>query len=131
MCGFPSRRTVAGKPVTDFCAHQSDLKQQDNLHRWHSTIETSVNKLQRRTPRLKLNPEQYRLLHKEVLTRDSWRCQACGSARNLQIHHIQPRSKLGDDSLQNLITLCVDCHKAAHERSHAARASIGLWRVLK
>jgi hypothetical protein len=32
------------------------------------------------------------------LRRDGWRCQACGSFTNLQIHHKEFRSRCGDDS---------------------------------
>jgi len=46
--------------------------------------------------------------------RDGWRCQACGSLRGLEVHHIQRRSRLGDDVEANLITLCSDCHRAIH-----------------
>jgi HNH endonuclease len=49
-----------------------------------------------------------------ILERDGWRCQACGSLRGLEVHHIQRRSQSGDDSEGNLITLCSDCHRAIH-----------------
>src|SRR5437016_10388159 len=49
-------------------------------------------------------------LRKQVLSRDNWRCQNCGASENLQVHHIQSRSKLGHDSLENLITVCAGCH---------------------
>ena len=72
--------------------------------------------LQRR--RRRLSAETYRKLHKEVLERDSWRCQACGSLRGIEVHHIQCRSQSGDDSEGNLITLCSDCHTAIHAYWH-------------
>ncbi len=65
-------------------------------------------------PRLRLDPESYRYLCQQVLERDGWRCQSCGRATNLQVHHINPRSRLGDDTEPNLITLCVACHHHAH-----------------
>jgi 5-methylcytosine-specific restriction endonuclease McrA len=68
----------------------------------------------KKRPRLKLAPEAYRELCREVLKRDSWRCQWCGRRQVLQVHHIQWRSRLGDDSEENLITLCVDCHHSCH-----------------
>jgi len=64
--------------------------------------------------RLRLDAEAYQKLHQQVLERDGWRCQACGSLRGLEVHHIQHRSQLGDDSDGNLITLCSDCHRALH-----------------
>jgi 5-methylcytosine-specific restriction endonuclease McrA len=64
--------------------------------------------------RLRLDQDSYRALHRQVLRRDGWRCQTCGSARNLQVHHIRRRSQQGDDSEQNLVTLYAVCHQAAH-----------------
>ena len=68
-------------------------------------------------PRLRLQPEAYRKLCQEVLKRDRWRCQRCGSIDQLQVHHIQPRSRLGDDTAENLIALCVECHRKIHRQS--------------
>jgi 5-methylcytosine-specific restriction endonuclease McrA len=65
------------------------------------------------------DPEAYRKLCREVLERDSWRCQSCGRMEDLQVHHIQPRNRLGDDTAENLVALCARCHQAAHRRVHA------------
>ena len=73
-----------------------------------------VTPLRQRRPRLRLDPGSYRRLHREVLERDAWRCQGCGGLSNLQVHHLVPRSLLGDDAPKNLITLCAACHARAH-----------------
>jgi ATP-dependent DNA helicase RecQ len=65
-------------------------------------------------PRLRLVPESYDSLRQQVLRRDSWRCQSCGTMLNLEVHHKELRSRSGDDSEQNLITLCAACHWLAH-----------------
>src|ERR1700681_2927276 len=39
----------------------------------------------------------------KVLERDGWRCQSCGRMEDLQVHHIQRRSQLGDDTAENLV----------------------------
>jgi 5-methylcytosine-specific restriction endonuclease McrA len=59
---------------------------------------------------LRLNPELYERLRYQVLRRDGWRCQACGTMSNLEVHHSEFRSQSGDDSEKNLITLCTTCH---------------------
>ncbi|PYX06918.1 MAG: hypothetical protein DMG84_13240 [Acidobacteria bacterium] len=41
-----------------------------------------------------------------------WRYQACGSFTHL--HHKEFRSRSGDDSEDNLITLCSACHGYLH-----------------
>jgi RNA-directed DNA polymerase len=73
-----------------------------------------VSGLRQKRPRRKLDPAAYAELHRQILIRDGWRCQQCGCSENLEVHHIRPRSKLGDDTGENLIALCVDCHRAMH-----------------
>jgi 5-methylcytosine-specific restriction endonuclease McrA len=64
-----------------------------------------MNGRQRR-PTIKLSPDLYASMRNLVLERDGWRCQECGAFYNLQVHHLQPRSKLGSDTLETL-SLCV------------------------
>jgi 5-methylcytosine-specific restriction endonuclease McrA len=73
-----------------------------------------MNKIRAKIPRLRLDSSSYRDLHRQVLERDGWRCQACGSMQNLQVHHLKFRSHSGSDEEQNLITLCADCHEQMH-----------------
>lgn len=68
----------------------------------------------RRLPRLRLDAASYERLWQQVLRRDGWRCQSCGTMSNLEVHHKEFRSRLGDDSEANLITLCAVCHAKAH-----------------
>jgi 5-methylcytosine-specific restriction endonuclease McrA len=65
-------------------------------------------------PRLRLDPESYEILRQQILRRDSWRCQSCGTMSNLEVHHKEFRSHSGDDSEENLITICAACHAIAH-----------------
>ena len=69
-----------------------------------------------RRPRLRLDERSYQRLRERVFERDSWRCQRCGCLSELQLHHIQARSRLGDDADENLITLCAQCHQKVHLR---------------
>ena len=68
----------------------------------------------KKVKRIKLGKQVYRRLMKRVLERDSWRCQRCGSMKDLQVHHQIKRSQQGDDALRNLVTLCAYCHMAEH-----------------
>ena len=50
-----------------------------------------------------------------ALFRDKYTCKCCGAKHTrLEVHHIIFRSKGGTDDLDNLITLCSDCHKKVH-----------------
>jgi 5-methylcytosine-specific restriction endonuclease McrA len=77
-----------------------------------------MQQLRQKRPRLRLSIEAYNLLRRRVLERDVWRCQDCDSSKDLHVHHLTKRSKLGDDALDNLITLCASCHKQRHNGDH-------------
>ncbi len=64
--------------------------------------------------RVQLDLVSYENLRQQILRRDGWRCQFCGSMSNLEVHHQRFRSQAGADSEQNLITLCTPCHAKAH-----------------
>jgi hypothetical protein len=50
-----------------------------------------------------------------VWRRDGMRCVECGSAMNLQCHHLTYEN-LGNEPLQDLVTLCRSCHSEKHDR---------------
>ena len=51
-----------------------------------------------------------------ALDRDNYTCQHCGAKNvRLEVHHIKYRSQGGSDDLDNLITLCEDCHHNLHK----------------
>jgi 5-methylcytosine-specific restriction endonuclease McrA len=77
-------------------------------------------RLGQKRPRLRLEAEAYDHLRRQVLERDGWRCQQCGCATQLEVHHVRSRSRLGDDAHENLITLCTECHRAAHSGKRLA-----------
>jgi 5-methylcytosine-specific restriction endonuclease McrA len=66
--------------------------------------------------RLRLDPLSYETLRQQILGRDGWRCQSCGTMSNLEAHHREFRSHSGADSEENLITLCAACHAGVHRR---------------
>ena len=74
-----------------------------------------MNKIRPKDPRLRLSPELYQDVRQQVLRRDGWRCQSCGTMSNLEAHHKAFRSQSGHDSEENLITLCAGCHAAIHK----------------
>jgi len=65
-------------------------------------------------PSFRLDPASYEDLRQQILRRDGWRCQSCGTMANLEVHHKQFRSHSGHDSEETLITLCSTCHSSLH-----------------
>jgi 5-methylcytosine-specific restriction endonuclease McrA len=64
----------------------------------------------------RLDPLSYESLRRQILRRDAWRCQSCGTMSNLEVHHSEFRSHSGEDSEENLITQCTVCHARSHRR---------------
>ena len=46
---------------------------------------------------------------------DGNRCVLCGSADNLQVHHVTYERLGHEDVERDLVTLCMGCHEYAHE----------------
>jgi len=56
----------------------------------------------------------FRNVREYVLYRDKHKCQHCKKKNlKLQVHHVESR-KTGSNSPDNLLTLCVECHKKHH-----------------
>ena len=66
--------------------------------------------------RSRLDPLSYESLRQQILRRDGWRCQFCGTMSNLEVHHREFRSHSGAHVEENLITLCTACHARVHHR---------------
>jgi hypothetical protein len=62
-------------------------------------------------------------VRRAVLRRDDYHCTRCGwshgewnrsDPRNLELHHVKPHVMKGENTEDNLITLCTVCHDALH-----------------
>jgi hypothetical protein len=54
----------------------------------------------------------------DCLIRDNHTCQDCGSLDKLEIHHIVPVSQGGKNTLDNMKTVCHDCHVTNYKDVH-------------
>lgn len=50
------------------------------------------------------------LTRRNILRRDNNRCQYCGSRDRLTLDHVQPKSRGGPDTWENLVAACVPCN---------------------
>lgn len=81
-----------------------------------------------KAPPSRLDPLSFEGMRQQILRRDNWRCQSCGTMLNLEVHHREFRSHSGTDSEDNLITLCTACHATVHlglEDSHLLTSGLG------
>jgi 5-methylcytosine-specific restriction endonuclease McrA len=50
-----------------------------------------------------------------VLFRDEGKCLECGTDKNISTHHVIALKDGGEDEINNVITLCFDCHAEKHK----------------
>lgn len=90
-------------------------------------------------------PPDWDARKKAVQKRDDWTCTDCGEKSGphagddgvvLDVHHIQHLSDGGSNRLDNLTTLCIDCHNDRHD--HDIREgrddyepALGIWGWLR
>jgi 5-methylcytosine-specific restriction endonuclease McrA len=58
-----------------------------------------------------------------ILSRDHYKCRCCGTARNLQVHHLS-YVHLGHEFPSELMTLCTYHHKQIHSFARRTHQSI-------
>ena len=63
-------------------------------------------------------PKPKRIKDKKAIeqARKEW-CEVCGKPGNVHVHHIRPIgfSRTGNDTPDNLISLCPICHRKVHD----------------
>jgi hypothetical protein len=81
------------------------------------------------TPKRKSLPVDVRSL---VLHESGYKCgnPVCRSILTLEIHHLVPLAKDGDDEPDNLLALCPNCH-ALHHKGEIPISSIRAWKLLQ
>jgi predicted HNH restriction endonuclease len=80
---------------------------------------TEKRKKKREKNRVKNEYErQFNVNRQIVLVLDNNECRECGSKEKLHVHHIKERCKGGTNDINNLITLCNNCHKEKHKNEN-------------
>jgi 5-methylcytosine-specific restriction endonuclease McrA len=118
--GNPGQRQSRPTSALDLTVLQVPSRRAKASVRGTGYRESVMNGVRPKCPRLRLEREPYEGLRQQVLRRDGWKCQCCGTLSNLEVHHKEFRSHSGDDTEQNLITLCDSCHAGAHGSSDSA-----------
>lgn len=63
-----------------------------------------------------IHSEYWHLVRLQVLRRDRYKCKYCGTTKKLHVHHLTYKHFKNEmEHLDELITLCKDCHHLVHE----------------
>ncbi|GIL87774.1 hypothetical protein Vretimale_13063 [Volvox reticuliferus] len=54
---------------------------------------------------------------RNIMVRDGFCCQYCGSRRDLTLDHVHPVSKGGKETWENLVTACMRCNQKKSDRT--------------
>ena len=52
-----------------------------------------------------------------IYKRDDYKCQYCGTSRDLSIDHVLPRSRGGQDTWENMVAACFSCNSKKANRT--------------
>ena len=65
-----------------------------------------------------LESERWRDKRKYKLREVDYQCERCGSAKNLEVHHVN-YEHAGEEPMEDLVVLCRDCHREIHRKDLA------------
>lgn len=68
-----------------------------------------------------LESAHWRELRKAAFNRDGYKCVFCGSPKKLRGHHLKYRKDFRLCTVDDIQTLCDDCHNALHKKMAAER----------
>ena len=69
-----------------------------------------------------INSPEWKERARKRMRMDRFQCSVCGTAKNLAVHHIT-YERLGHEDMDDLITLCKDCHAKVHENDLAKKGA--------
>ncbi len=116
-----------GVPLSDEQKRKISQKRKDGfvsgeITHWNSGKKTpedvrvriSGGLLKGRNPAPKTYGQDWIIQRTSRLQHDNYTCQQCGCKHDLEVHHWEPYRFSYDNSLENLVTLCAECHRGLH-----------------
>jgi len=70
-----------------------------------------------------LQTPEWRQKREQALVRDNYCCRLCNSDERLHVHH-QTYERRGNEDLEDLTTLCEECHERFHRKINQAESKI-------
>jgi hypothetical protein len=99
-----------------------ELKELEDLdrNRANEFAESEIARLRSLPYAEYLQSEHWQTIRLEVLKRDGDHCRVCNSEDRLEVHH-RTYERLGCEDLEDLMTLCHDCHETFHKNGRLAK----------
>ena len=117
---WPKRRPRPPKRIYDLLQEEVISGSDDFAEILNSSFGTVPKKVTRTTKVFLRNP----VVVKKALTNANGTCQICNKSAPfiskktghpyLEVHHINPLSEGGEDSLANVLAICPNCHREKH-----------------
>lgn len=101
------------KNYINILKEENEILSKDNEKLKNEMIEKQYKrKYQKRNEQERIKVKDYKQFRQEILKRDNFTCQECGSKYRLQVHHIKSRKDYPELIMDkdNCITLCISCH---------------------
>lgn len=123
--------STVGERLKEFGVRMRTQTSTPHTREWNQKLSESHLRLWDRIGRPGAKPDllqrsAWKQRRLECYERDGWTCQHCGERctnrnganpkRWIQAHHIKARRDGGGDELENLVTLCMECHHREERR---------------
>jgi 5-methylcytosine-specific restriction endonuclease McrA len=119
-CGDETGDSPSAELLCEICEEQMNdlVEQQRRLDR--ERYEALLAEYRARPYELRRESREWAVLKRRVHARDGYCCRLCGRADvALQVHHSTYRN-YAQERLEDLISLCGECHRHVHFRSEAS-----------
>ena len=105
--------TITAKGISDEIGRQGDKLGVNYIRNKSDSFKLAIEK-GRKTYIIKANKYKRKAIKLKdryaVMVRDGFKCKLCGSKEQLEVDHIKPISKGGENDRENLQTLCWLCN---------------------
>lgn len=85
-----------------------------DLRKWYLAAQRETPLLRGRIPRHE--QESWPSIRRSIIDRDQGVCRFCNAADSNQVHHVRSVNDGGLPDRENLVTLCIPCHRHMHAK---------------
>ena len=119
-----SFKKFGGDIRDEFDEHRFEIWQ-ENVNNDYLSVREEINENNFRNSRRGkyleyLDSEKWKLKRQLVFDRDNFKCQICKDNVSDEVHHLT-YERLFQEKLEDLLSICTDCHRTLHENLRKAK----------